>query len=235
MDQTHTSSHKRTNRLGVPPNDCLCHCPCHDDHREHGPSSKRLKSDERLRALLPHSEAPRETIRDASSLNVFRDSFETYSQTNADSNPFADGFPVFPSLPSPGLQAYLRFDSQHENAGTANNTVEPSVSYTASDDTFSPRSMNRQVVLDTNDCTTQSPNVANEFQFDGSDDFSLESGNEWWDASSGNLPTFSGLGRRLFELVSRFLTILSWFRYAPYPGASNGRGQQCFVLFGSFS
>jgi hypothetical protein len=212
MDLNPASSRKRANCLSVPPNDSLCQCRCHDDHSRDSPSQKRQKSDRRLRAPLPHSEAPLGSVSD-SSHNVLRDPFETHSRTNPDINPFGNAFSVFPPLPSSGLQTYLTFNGQHfpqQNVRTANNTAETSVSYTASDDTFSPRSLNKQVGLDINDCTTQSPNVASELRFDGSDDFSLEHGSEWWDASSASLLTFSGPGRRSFELILRFLTILSW-------------------------
>jgi hypothetical protein len=270
MEQDHTSSRKRANCLIVPPDEslcyCFCHdvppdeslwyCSCHDDHSlEHG-----TRGPKRLRAAPPHTEPHVGSI-DSSSPNIDLDSFVTHTAT--DINALGE-FPVFPPAPPPGLQPYFSICGQHvpqQDVGTADNTVETSASYTATNDTYSLGSLNRQVALDTNERSTQSPNVTNELLYDGSDSFSLdlgnvdlgnvelgnvelgnvelgnveldnvelgnvelgnvelgnvelgnvELGNDWpYDNSISNLMTFSSSGRSSFDLVLRFLTILSW-------------------------
>jgi hypothetical protein len=215
MDQDHTGFRKKTSRLNVPPNERLCQCcqcPCHDD----GPSSKRRK---RLRTPPSPSPSPPQPEvfvepTGGSSHDVFTGSFDTNTRTNTDIHPFEGGFSVFPQAPSSDLQPYLSYESQQylqQNVGPSNNAVDTSASCTISNDTYSPRSSNRQVLLDTNDCTTQSPNVGNEFPFDGSDDFSPGPGNELlWHGVDANLLTFGGLGKSSVVLVLHFLTILSW-------------------------
>ncbi len=216
MDSVHANSRKRTNGLNGLSSETECQCTCHDEHGP--PSSKRQKPQRPLRAP-PHSEALPEPI-SGSSRFLLGESSDTTTWTNTDINPFGDVFSVFPPAPSPDLQPYLSYQSQQflrQNVGTANNTAETSVSCTVTNDTFSPRSWNRQVVLDTNGCATPSPNIENEFLFDSSDNFSPEAGNDLlWDASDLNLLTFSGSGRSSPVLVLHFLTILRCARAVLY-------------------
>jgi hypothetical protein len=198
MDRAHPGSRKRANPLVVPSNERLCHHPCHEDHSQHCPRGpKRQRPEPSLIGHASPSNAFATSVNSSAHNALNRNLSNTYTETNVNINVFADGLSLFPPLGTPlGFPPYLGVDdqpSQQQDVEVTNNAAGTSATYTVTDGTLSPRSTNQQVLVNTNDGTTQSPGGASELLFDDID-FDLD--NVWpWNTSNS---AFDRSGRSSF-------------------------------------
>lgn len=171
MERAHPGSRKRANPLVVPSNERLCHHPCHEDHSQHSPrGSKRPRPEPSLIGHASPSNAFATSVNSSAHEALNRNFSNTDTETNVNINVFEDVLSLFPPLGTPlGFPPYLGVDdqpSQQQDVEVTNNPAGTSATYTATDGTLSPRSMNQQVVVNTNDGTIQSPGGASEPLFD---------------------------------------------------------------------
>jgi hypothetical protein len=197
MERDHPGSRKRAIPLVVPSNERLCHHPCHEDHSQHCPrGSKRQRPEPSLIGHASPSNAFATSVNSSAHDALNRNFSNTYTETNVNINVFEDGLSQYPPLGTPlGFPPYLGVDqpSQQQDVEVTNNAAGTSATYTVTDGTLSPRSMNQQVVVNTNDGTTQSPGGASEPLFD---DNVFGLGDDWpWNTSNS---AFDVSGRSLF-------------------------------------
>jgi hypothetical protein len=181
MELVHASSRKRTNPPNVPQSGGIRDCRSRDDYSPEyllrGPKSQR-RHEPSLGAPTSHSNAL--SISTNSSFVVLEGNFSSIqTQNESDIDVLQDEFFIFPPDIPLGFPQYPTVDDQlspQQDVAITNGTP---ATYTITNSTFSPRSLNRQSLLDPNDYANQSPDGGSERLFAGSDDFNFGLGDEW--------------------------------------------------------
>lgn len=204
MEQVQANSRKRTNSPNVPQSGGISDYRSHDDYSpEYRP--KRQRPEPSLRGPTSHSNAF--SISTNSSSFVVPDSTFSNIQTQNDSDidVLPDGFSLFPPDTQLDFQQYPSVDDQlspQQDVAITNNAAGTPATYTITNGTFSPGSLNRQSLLDPNDCVNQSPGGGSEQLFAGSDDFNFSLGDEWQlNELSSNHLMFCNSGKRTFSVA----------------------------------
>jgi hypothetical protein len=204
MERTYQGSRKRADPPIVAPNERLCHYPYSGDHGWRGPK--------RHRPSLIEAAPPSNYLSLLASSSPQGSLDINFPNTDTETNTNINAFNIFPLLPPPGnpegFPPFLSGDGQiyqHVDLEITQNAAGTSATYTLTDGTFSPRSVNQQVNLNTNDDTAQSPGDTNEPFLSSSDDFQFGLDDVWlWDTLNNNPPTFGDSGRCSFSIVIRF-------------------------------
>lgn len=209
MEQVHARSRKRTNHPNVPQSGGVRDYRSPDDYspeyRPRGP--KRQRPEASLWGPTSHSNAF--SISTNSSPSVIPES--TFSnvptQNDSDTIILQDEFPMFPPGTPLGLQQYPSIYDQLSPQGVAitNNAAGTPATYTVTDGTCSPGSLNRQSLLDPNDCVNQSPDGGSERLFSGPYDFNFGLGNEWqWTELDISHLMFGNSGKSAFQVMVHY-------------------------------
>lgn len=209
-------SRKRSNPLNVPQDEHRCHWGCCEDYQRGNGQRflKRLKPAESLGE--PASSNALIFPPDFTLPNVSNESFlHTYVQTDPRLNDVDDGFSMPP--PSTSLDSLSVSDQPfpQQHVVPTSDFIGTPATYTATDDTLSPGSMNQQPLFDIYDCAIEGQDGTNEQMLLDPDDHSidfvdeldevngLDEVNEWtWDTSNSNLLQLGGSGRSPTRSVS---------------------------------
>jgi hypothetical protein len=205
MERNYQGSRKRASPPIVAPNERLCHYPYYENHSG-GRGPKRLRP-----SLI--EAAPPSNYFSALASSSFQGSQDrNFSNTDTETNTNINAFNIFSLFPPPGnpegFPTFLSADGQiyqHVDLEITKNVAGTSTTYTLTNGTFSPRSVNQQVNPNTNDDIAQSPGGTNEPLLGSSDDFQFGFDDMWqWNTLDSNAPTFGDSGRCSFSIVIRF-------------------------------
>jgi hypothetical protein len=181
MEHVHETSRKRTNPSNVPQSGDVRGGRNQDNYSSEN-CPKRQRPGPSLGEPNSHSNAL--SISTDSTSFVIPDSNFSSIQTHNDSNVdiLQDEFSMFPPGTLLGFEQYPNVDDQlslPQDVAIASNAAGTPATCTITNATFSPGPLNRQSLLDPNDCVNQSPDGGSEQLYAGSEDLNFGIGDEW--------------------------------------------------------